>query len=224
MKDNKLKKLIDFIGLDYKKELLKLSLFFSIPLLIGVLGFLFLKEITFLFIAIILGVIADYVLFSSYQNKRDEIYRNRDDEFINIINYFQTFISNGNSVYKAFSKLLEYSSSWMHEKIEKFLLDIDMDKSVKPFVDFSANFKINVAKNIMLSIYQMIDEGEDEVHLKQFENLFTQVSIKHQDEIKEKKAKSLGNMAIFPMVGAAFITILLSISIISIVGELINGI
>ena len=224
MKDNKLKKLIDFIGLDYKKELLKLSLFFSVPLLIGVLGFIFLKEITFLVIAIILGVIADYVLFSSYQNKRDEIYRNRDDEFINIINYFQTFISNGNGVYKAFSKLLEYSSSWMHEKIEEFLLDIDMDKSVKPFVDFSANFKINVAKNIMLSIYQMIDEGEDEVHLKQFENLFTQVSIKHQDEIKEKKAKSLGNMAIFPMVGAAFITILLSISIISIVGELINGI
>lgn len=222
MRENRLKKLIEFIGLDYKKEMLKLlfvSLAFSSA---GIVAFIFLKEIIFIPIAVLLAGIFCYLIINSYSNKKAKILHDRDDEFISVINYFQTFVLNKNNVYQSFKKLLDYSSYWMKERIEKFLEDIDIDKSVKPFIDFSNNFQMGIVKNIMLSIYQMVDEGEDQKHLIQFETLFLQLNRQHSEEIRDKKTKSLTALSAFPMVGAMMITLLLSFSIIAVVGEMIN--
>ena len=222
MRNNKLRLLIEFIGLDYKKEIIKLIALFLLGVAIGVGIFFLTKQFVFLVVGLGISIIFDYLLFNSYLAKRDQFNKERDEEFINVINYFQTFITNKNNVYQSFSKLMDYSSEWMQEKIQRLLNDIDIDKSVKPFVDFADNFSFSIAKNIMLSIYQMIDEGEDNLHLSQFETLFNQLNQTHQEELKDRKRKSLQTMTSFPMVGAALITVILSISIIAIMGEMIN--
>ena len=224
MRNNKLRELIEFIGLDYKKELVKYILFSTIGIASGIAAYFFTQQLTFLLVGIGVSIALDYILFNNHISLKQRIKKERDEEFINVINYFQTFITNRNNVYQSFSKLMEYSSEWMQEKIQRMLNDIDIDKSVKPFVDFANWFEISVAKNIMLSIYQMIDEGEDNSHLSQFETLFNQLNQSHQDDLKESKKKSLQSITYFPMIGAALITIVLSISIIGIMGEMINAI
>lgn len=222
MKENKLKELIEFIGLDYKKEMIKLICILGISLIGGVALFIFLKQILFLIVAVILGAVCDYLLISNYSTKKMKIIKDRDDELISVINYFRTFVSNHNNVYQSFKKLLAYSSDWMKEKLERFIDDIDLDKSVKPFIDFANNFEFGIAKNLMLSIYQMVDEGEDNLHIMQFDSLFATLAENHMDELRTKKEKSLNSMQAFPMIATVGITILLSFSIISVVGDLIN--
>lgn len=222
MKNNSIRSLIEFIGLDFKKEIIKITCAALIPLLLGGVGYYFLKEIMLLPISLVISLIAIYVFISLYKSKKTSILKQRDEEFINLINYFQSFVTNKNNVYQSFKKLVDYSSSWMKAKLERFLNDIDQDKSVKPYIDFANNFQINIAKNIMLSIYQMVDEGEDNKHLYQFVTLFSQLSEKHLDEQKEAKKKSLSVLSAFPMVGAMMITLLLTFSIISVVGEMVN--
>lgn len=222
MKNNKLKSLIEFIGLDYKKECIKYALLFIIGILLGTAFYIFLKNIFLLFLGLGISLFLCYALLNKHLGMKTKLKKERDEEFINLINYFQTFIKNRNNVYQSFNKLLEYSSDWMQEKITRFLHDVDLDKSVKPFIDFASNFKLIIAKNIMLSIYQMVDEGEDNLHLSQFDSLLMQLDQSHQEQLKEDKKKSLQMLTSSPMIGAVLITIILSISIIRVMGDMIN--
>ncbi|MCF0107769.1 MAG: hypothetical protein HUJ59_02015 [Bacilli bacterium] len=222
MKENKLKDLIEFIGLDYKKEIWKIIGIIFLFLTLGVVAYFFLKLIMLPILCCIIAVVAVYLLISSYSSKKNQILKDRDDELISVINYFRTFINNHNNVYQSFKKILIYSSDWMKDKLERFLSDIDSDKSVKPFIDFANNFQFGIAKNLMLSIYQMVDEGEDNLHFMQFDALFLSLTETHMDEMKSKKEKSLNSMQTYPMIATVGITIILSFSIISVVGDLIN--
>ena len=222
MKQNKLENTIRFIGLDYKKEMIKLFIINLVIILSGVLLYIFTKAIVYsLFVLAALGGV-DYFLISSYGEKKKTIINKRNEELLTLISYFETFINNNNNVYQAFSKLIDYSSLWMKERIQEFLLAIDNDKSVKPFIDFSSNFSMGSIKNVMLSIYQMIDQGENSQQILQFSFLFHEISKSRNEELKKKKERSLSSMTTFPLIGASALAVVLTLSIISIVGDIIN--
>ena len=222
MKQNKLENTIRFIGLDYKKEMIKLFIINLVIILSGVLLYIFTKAIIYsLFVLAALGGV-DYFLISSYGEKKKALISKRNEELLTLISYFETFINNNNNVYQAFNKLIDYSSLWMKERIQEFLLAIDNDKSVKPFIDFSSNFSMGSIKNVMLSIYQMVDQGENSQQLLQFSFLFHEISKSRNEELKKKKERSLSSMTTFPLIGASALAVVLTLSIISIVGDIIN--
>ncbi len=223
MKINKFKKLLLELELDYKKEVIKIAIFNIVTLISVVLVNVFI-DFSFLTLSISLlaFVVVNIVIFYNYSDKKRKLISDHDDEFIYIISIFETFISNNNNVYQTFNKMLDYSSSFMREKIEILLSEIDEDKSVQPFVNFAKNFTIRAANNLMISIYQMVDMGESLQALTHFTILFTQINeTKHQEQIK-KKEKSFDFVLMCPMLGAALITVLLSICIIGMMGEFIN--
>ena len=110
----------------------------------------------------------------------------------------------------------------MKDKIENFLKEIDSDKSVQPFVNFANNFTQLSSHSLMLSIYQMVDQGENSHQLEQFDVVFEELARNRNREMMEQKEKSLSNMSTFPLVGAGLITITLTISILSILGDLMD--
>lgn len=220
---NKFRNSIEEVGLNYKKEMVKILLTDFAILLVFIALFIFvIREYYILLLAVALIGVIDYLFFNSYTVKKNNVVKSHDEEFIAIISYFQTFIINRHNVYQSFNQLLPFSSLWMKDKIENFLRAIDIDKSVKPFVDFASHFNLGVAKNVMLSIYQMVDQGENSSQLTQFTFLFQSMSENFNCELREKKSKSLGSVTAFPLIGAGAIVIILSISIISVVGEMIN--
>ena len=214
--------LLDFIGVNKKKELIK---FIIINIfIIGVTAALtiFVKQIMIAFVGLMLLIISNYLLINSYLNKKKEILKEREDEFITIIGYFQFFINNSYNVYQAFKCLIAYSSPWMEEQINSLIIEIDNDKSVKPFINFASKFTNKITNNVMLSIYQMVDEGENSVHMLQFENLFSQLSKNHQRDLMDSKDRSMSSLSTLPLIGAGAITVLLTFGIISVMGEMIN--
>ena len=214
--------LLDFIGANKQVETIKL-LVINLVIIAGTgAAVYFLKNLMYIFVGLIGLAVADYLLISSYTNRKKEIIKERDNELITVIGYFEFFISNSYNVYQAFQALIPYSSSWMEEQIQYLLNEIDNDKSVKPFISFANRFVNKVAGNVMLSIYQMVEEGENSMHMLQFDALFQQLSKNHNQELIDDKERSMGSISSLPLIGAGAITVLLTFGIISVMGEMIS--
>ena len=221
-KNNKLKETIEFVGLSYQKEMVKLLLINLAFLVALLLIYIFLKNFIYSIFLLIGLLFLDFFLLTQYNDKKKTILKNRENELIAIISYFEVYIQNNNNIYQSFNQLIPYCSDWMKEKIETLLKEIDSDKSVQPFINFANNFQQLSTSSLMLSIYQMIDQGENSDQLIQFNIIFDELSRTRNKEMVEQKEKSLGSMSTFPLVGAALITVTLTVSILSILGDLIN--
>lgn len=214
--------LLLFIGANKKKEILKIVVINILVIAVSVLGFIFLKQWLLLLVGLLALAVLNYLIFDSYFNKKKEILKDRENELITIIGYFQFFISNSYNVYQAFRSLINYSSAWMEEQIQSLILEIDNDKSVKPFLNFANKFKNKMASNVMLSIYQMVEEGEGRAHMLQFETLFQELSKSLNAQLIDDKERSMGSISSMPLIGAGAITVLLTFGIISVMGEMIS--
>ena len=219
---NFLKKDIEFIGLTYKKELIKIIIINVITTIGAALGFIFTKMPMVLIVGLLAIFGVNYFIYFTYSGRKAQLIKDRSDEFVHIISYFRIFIKNKNNVYQSFNKLLSYSSPWMKDKIEIMLNAIDSDKSIKPFTDFADRFDLPIARNVMISIYQMIEQGEVSEQLNQFTILFEQMSQTLNDERKDRKFRSFDMVSFMPIIGAGLITMALTFSMLSIVGDMVN--
>lgn len=217
-----LKESIEFSGLSFKKEMVKIFLI-NLILVLGIGAFYyFVRNVIYTAFGGMFLLIIDYLLLTNYGSRKRKILAERESEFIVIISYFEIFISNNNNVYQSFKMCLGYCSSWMKDKIEKFIKEIDEDKTVKPFVNFANNFTTPIVGNVMLSIFQMVDQGERGDQMTQFTILFDELSKSHQKDLIEKKKNSLDSMNSYPLIGAGGITILVTFGIVALLGEMIN--
>ena len=217
-----LKKTIDFIGLDYKKEIIKIAIINFALLALSAVTIIFTKMPIIIAFAVLIVLGVDYFFYFLYSSRKTMLIKERSDEFVHIVSYFRIFIKNKNNVYQSFNRLMVYSSEWMKDKIEIMLRAIDGDKSIKPFTDFAEKFDFPIARNVMISIYQMVDEGERSEHLNQFTILFEQMSRTLLEERKDRKLKSFDIISFFPVVGAAIVTLALTFSMLMVVGDMIN--
>lgn len=217
-----LKTRLTLLGLSYQKEVAILLL---IPMIFAIGGFaiyFFFKEIIAGVGIAIAGLVLDYLYFSRYSKLEKEMEREHINEFISLMSYFEAFISNGNNVYSSFKMLIPYSSPYMDDVINSLLIQIDMDKSVGPYITFASKFNSHIIESLMLSIYQMIDSGESTNQFTEFEFLFSNIKNSYSESLIEEKKKSLDSLNSFPLIGAGFLTITLSICIVSLIGGYIN--
>lgn len=217
-----LKERIESLGLSFQKEMLTLAIIIILSIALSVVSYIFLKEIIIPLITIGFGVIATYFYLSRYSALEKKKEKDKVEEFISLLSYFEVFISNGNNVYTSFKYLLPYSSNLLQEEIETLLNQIDVDKTVGPFINFASKFNNRTIESLMLSIYQMVDNGENSGEMTEFNVIFANFKEKHLSYIIERKKKSLESLGSFPLIGAGAITLILSISIISIIGDFVN--
>lgn len=216
------KERISAVGLNYTKEISILIIIIIIFLGGAFAIYYFLKELYFALIFLVAGLVAIYFYISRYQSLEKQQEKDHVNELISLLNYFELFISNKNNVYTSFKLLIPYCSTFMDEAISSLLNQIDTDKSVGPFINFASKFNSRVVDSLLLSIYQMVDTGENDNQFSEFELLFTNIRERYQDELVENKKKSLESMNVFPLFGAGLITICLSMSLIQIIGDYIN--
>ena len=110
----------------------------------------------------------------------------------------------------------------MQNRIDELINDIDKDKSINPYINFAKNFKAPVVTNVMMNIYQMVNEGEDEMRLQQFDLLFVKYFENYQEIRIDKRKKNLDNLSIYPLIGAGIITIILILGVVIIMEDMIN--
>lgn len=222
MKKN-LKDRIESLGLSFKVEMIKLAVINVVIVGAAIAGFPYLKQVYILIFIIFIDLFVNFFFLNRYSSLEKKIKQEHDEEFISLLSYFEIFISNKKNVYNSFKLLIPYASLWMQEKLELLLNQIDEDKTVKPFITFSNYFVNKVIQSVMLSIFQMVESGENNESMNQFNALFISMSNNHQlDKIKRKETK-LNSLNALPLIGAGGICIILIFSILTIVGGMING-
>ena len=173
-------------------------------------------------IAIAIGVIIIYFYISRYSTLERKQQKSHVDQLISLISYFEIFISNGHNVYTSFKMLLEYSDSFLQDAITSLLNQIDVDKTVGPYITFASKFNDHIVESLMLSIYQMVDNGEDAINLNEFDILFNNIKDKYHNDLIENQKKSLDSLNTFPLITAGAMTLVLSLTMISVIGDYIN--
>ena len=217
-----LKDRITALGLSYQKEMTIFAILIVFIIVFAFLSYLFLKQFYAPLFVLIFGAVCVYLYFNRYSSLENKIQKDHIDQLISLLSYFEIFISNGNNVYTSFKMLLPYCDEFLFEAINSMLSQIDVDKTIGPYINFATKFNNIIIESLMLSIYQMVDNGENAIELGEFDLLFTNIKEKHYEELIDSRKKSLDMFNSFPLIGAGAITIVLSISIVSIIGDYVN--
>ena len=220
---NRLKTKIELAGLSFKKELTTFLILNLSIIVLGVLIFLFFRNPIYLGFVIFILVMLDYFFLSRYSGilkiQNDQLI----NEFISLLPFFKTYLKNDYSIYQALKELISFSSDTLAERFKKLIESIDEDKSITPFISFAKTFNSSNIEQLMISIYQMIDEGNDSPYLIQFESIFSKLRDDMYQTIIEKRNKDLGNMSIFPLVGSSLLIVMISFGVMEVIGGMING-
>lgn len=218
---NKLKDKIDKLGLDFKKEVL---LFTCLNMaLLGAIaaGFIFL-DLIYAIITILIAVFINILYFYRYVLIKDKINEKNEEQFITLINYLEIFLSNQMNVYNALNNVKQYCNEYVAHHLDILIEQIDEDKTIKPYITFAKAFKTSIYEDIMIAIYQMSVEGESAERLNQFDFQFQRIKENdHQLQIN-KKARQLDTLSTYPLICSAYVTIVLTFSILLIMGDIIN--
>lgn len=220
----KLKEQMTELGLNPKQELTIVFCVDIFLLIISALIYFFVKEILVIAIGGGLLLIFDLIFLTRYS--RQLMAKNSENlqEFATIFGYFRIFLHNGYSVYSALKEIKNFASENLKKSLEKLIDSIDRDKSVQPFVDFARQFNEIIIEEMMISIYQLIDDGETSDYLNQFELIFDKFSdLLYQKYLRTKDSR-LGLLSSAPLIGSCFLIIVLTLGIITIIGDLVNGI
>ena len=217
-----LKDRINALGLSYQKEMMFLILLIVIVIALAFITYIFVKQIYFPLFIVGGGAIAVYFYLSRYSSLERKQEKEHVDQLISLLSYFEIFISNGNKVYTSFKMLIPYAEIFIQDAINAMLMQIDVDKTIGPYINFASKFNNRTIESLMLSIYQMVDNGENTIELSEFNLLFNNIKEKHFDEMIDSHKKSLDLFNSFPLIGAGAITIVLSLCIVSIIGDYVN--
>lgn len=209
------------LGLDYKKEFIKfiiacvfdLILFFTISFI--------LKSFVYILLSL-LGLLLIIVYFmKKYSDMELQNKKNLILDFIEYFGFFRIYIFNKESVYKSLSSTVDLASKNLKPYIENLLSDINNDKTIKPYMDFANIFHDKLIEEIMISIYEMVENGTDSNYLNQFTTLFEDYKNRVTKEVLYKRISKYDLFINSSLVGSGLIMIILVFGIINLVGEII---
>ena len=206
------------LGLSIVKELLFIISIAVVDVITGLLIMLLLKEIYLGVAVFILGAILILLYTSRYKTIECGIKKDRENEFISAIPYFESNVLNGNDIYTSFSLILPCCSQHLQDAINVFLAQSEVDKTINPYICFANKFEDSSIQTLMMSIYQLSNGGD----LLEFDLIYNDIKNKKSVELIESKKKSLDSFNAYPLIGAGAITVLFALHILSVIGDFIN--
>ena len=216
----KLKEKINFLNKNYKTEITRLLI---IDFLICV-SFIFLiiysKNLLILIYFFGILVVFNFLYLTRYQRIINKNNANLINDFINTFSYFRIYSSNNMNAYNAFKEVSKYSSPFIKTKLLVLLDEIDEDKSLKPYMNFAKNFNNKKVEEVMIAIYEMVNEGNSENYLNQFTSVFTSFKARVEKTNQEKRFGKFNLINAMSMGGMMLIMILIMLSIVNMVGEI----
>lgn len=212
------------LGLSPKKEFIIFGVVNLVLISLAIVGKMFLNNNVFLLIGPGIAVIFSILFLTRYETAINNINSNNLLEFSDLFSFFRIYIKNGYNVYNALKEISNFANDNLKELLEQLLNEIDCDKSVQPFINFAKNFDEIIIEELMISIYQMIDEGEQSNYLVQFEFIFDKFSENLIAKELKKKDSRLATLSSSALVGSCFLVVVIAIGIVGVVGDLTNGI
>jgi Ca2+/Na+ antiporter len=217
----KIRKKIEDLGLSYKREMMIFIIGLVLILLISAALVIFLKKAIYLLLGVFLLLIFVFLFIFRYKSKEEENNRRNINDFINYFSFFRIYISNGESVYSAFNNTIDFASDSLKPLIEGLLAEINNDKSITPFLRLAANFNTKLVEEIMISVFEMVDNGNNLNYINQFTSLFENFKRRINEENSEKRISRFDSYITTSLAGSGLIMVILVFGIVNLIGEII---
>lgn len=211
------------VGLNPKKELVFAGIINTLILGIAVYFSVGEGQLTPALMLLLLLAFCDYFILS----KANRLIKERDvrleSEFVKIFTYFSIYVREGTPVYHALEETRSFASEEMGFLLSRLLSDIDHDKSVAPYIAFSEHFPSLEIRQVLISVYKMVDEGGSEAYIRQFNVLFDGLATMKKQEANDHLKSLLENLCILPMADSGLTMLLISVGVIVVIGGMSNG-
>lgn len=216
----KLKEKINFLNKNYKTEITRLLIIDFLICSSFIFLIIYSKNLLILVYFFGILVVFNFFYLTRYQRIINKNNANLINDFINTFSYFRIYISNNMNAYNAFKEVSKYSSPFIKTKLLVLLDEIDEDKSLKPYMNFAKNFNNKKVEEVMIAIYEMVNEGNSENYLNQFTSVFTSFKARVEKTNQEKRFSKFNLINAMSMGGMMLIMILIMLSIVNMVGEI----
>ena len=213
-----LKARINNLGLNYNREILKVTLPSIFLLIVGVITFILLKNYIYFLICIGIAIGFIFMFFYRYHLYEKEKNEKEITEFIELFSYLRIYISNRENVYVAINEIKEFASNETKERIERLLEDIDTNKTIAPFMKFAKYYNNRIIGEVMISLYESIDEGSNSLYINQFIKVFEEFKNNRAIDSKAKRYKSFDIFSTLSLLGSGVLMIILVIGVINLLG------
>lgn len=219
----KLKQKILNLKLDPKKEFLKFLIGNLVITAVGIALIFIYKSLYYLFFIAIGDLFFSYLFLSRYNQIESDKRKRLEVEFVEVFSYLRIYLLNKETVYTALNKANQYTSKEMNAKISEFLIKIDEDKSIVPFLEFGKYFKNKTIEEVMIALYQMVDGGYQGNYINQFIIVFENLRKISEEGSLNNRYKKMNNLNLFTLFGSAYLMLVMLIVIVTVIGEMTNG-
>lgn len=164
-----------------------------------------------------------FFFLNSKSNKKAKANEEDEEQFVTLFTYFSIYVQDGFNVFNAFEEILPYAKGRLKNHLEGLLMQITRDKTLLPYLAFAGNFNSLEIREVMMAIYQMVDNGSAGVYLVQFQRLFAKLSDQKRLRREKKHMERLDSLSFLPLVGSGFSMLMLMLAITEIMGGMLNG-
>lgn len=211
------------LNLNPKKELLKFLIGNLVVIAISIALIFIFKSLFYIAVLVVGVLLFSYAFFYRYDQFENDKRKRLEIEFVEVFSYLRIYLTNKETVYTALTKASEYTSKEMNSKINEFLLKIDEDKSIVPFLEFGRYFHNKTIEEVMISLYQMVDGGYAENYINQFVLVFENLRKRSNEESLHNRYKKMNNLNLITLIGSGYLMMVMLIVIVSVIGEMTNG-
>ncbi len=219
----KFKKRLENIGLNYKKEIAIYVVVILLLITSSGLGYFFLRSLYILVASLGFALIFTFIYFSRYSSMEEKQKLDNINDFINVFTFFKTYIKNDYNIYSSLKEISTFSNQFTLEKLNILINEIDNDKTVEPFIRFARNYDLLIIEQLMISVFQMVDQGNNSSYINQFDILFSKLKDEQYQKDNGRKEKRLSSLTVFPMIGSGYLIIVISVGVVQMIGEMLSG-
>ncbi|HMM01029.1 MAG TPA: hypothetical protein PKC96_06840 [Bacilli bacterium] len=133
------------------------------------------------------------------------------------------FLNNDSTIYYALTEANRLSSPMIQEDVKELIYEINLDKSVAPFIKFAHSFKSDLIEEIIIQLYQYENSSSQKNSFNNFFHLFSQFQSIETNERFEHLEQSYATVSFLPMLGGGLLILTLALGVMESIGEIING-
>jgi len=124
-------------------------------------------------------------------------------------------------VYSSLNKTIDFANRKIKPLINGLLAEIDQDKSINPYLHFSNNFNNKLVEEIMISIFEMVENGSNFSYINQFTTMFENFKLRNNKANEEKRISIFDRYITTSLIGSGLIMIILVFGIVNLIGEVL---
>lgn len=211
------RQICDLLHLDFKKFKLgliyKIGVFLIFSIFVSLLINLSLGIICLLFL---IPILFDH--FNNLEKKYRQYLNAKEIAFYHMYQFLINMLANKIILYNALKECLPYIDETLNEDIQEWIVNIEQDSSIQPFIQFSNHFENASIHQMVLLLYYAQENGNK---IEMLEEMNQTVFRLQEDAVQiglNIQIKKLESFSMIPLLLSAIIIILFSLFIFQTIG------